>query len=284
MSDDSFLDRVFGPPPQVAAMNTAAPPAPPESPPAAPRRRRRAALTSRRYALLVAAMVGLTALPTWIVLRAGMDGLDPDFGARLAGPVRAFTVPGEPQRLLPEYPQQRPTRPAPQSDPVTGRPAGPLVIAAGPPREVNGAEPVLERRRTAKPPAPRPVWHPAKPAKPAKPGRPTGPVGRPGGDHAGPRNCPPHHRPGSRPGHGHGRGPGHGHGHAPGHGHGHGPGHGRGSRPGHGQGSWTPGDPIHLKHPKVKHPGAGHLKVERPKVKHPRVKRPHSRHVGHGHG
>lgn len=112
--------------------------------------------STRRYALLVALMVGLTALPTWIVLRAGVEGVDP----WVAGPVRPFVVPGDsvtPQPARPLVPGGRPTRPAPQADPAQAQPAPvpPAVIALPP------APPVPVRERTRWDSAAdkqRPVW------------------------------------------------------------------------------------------------------------------------------
>lgn len=164
MPDESFLEDLFGSPPRPQPVPSVPSPAP--AVPAAFASPRPVRSPSRRYGLLVTLLVGLTAVPSWIVLRAGLEGVDPDFGARLAGPVQPFVVPGDHLAQAPLRLPERPVRPAPQADPGLAQAA---LHDDAEPDDPPGdtADPLLEKGAPAPPPA-RPIWRPA--ARPPKPG------------------------------------------------------------------------------------------------------------------
>lgn len=92
-----------------------------QSPPI--RHRRRAAIglsgSTRRYAILLTLMAGLTAVPSWIILRAGVNGLG---DSHSAGPVRPLLVPAAPPEtsstVAPPVSSQEPARVNPVEPPV----------------------------------------------------------------------------------------------------------------------------------------------------------------------
>lgn len=94
----------------------------------------------RRYAALLALMAGLTAVPTWIMLRAGVSGLDRE----MASPAQPLLDPisPRPQITFTVPPTIEPVAP---SIPDREMPAPPL-RAPTPPEPVPPAPPILERQ------------------------------------------------------------------------------------------------------------------------------------------
>jgi len=116
--------------------------------------------TPKRYGLLVITLVGLASLPTWVVMRAGLDDLAPAFseptGVLLAQPA----LPGPVAVRSPRHDQPQRKAQAVRIAPV--RPHQAVATPASPSRVR-----VPERATVAKPPVERPVVQRAKPRKPA---------------------------------------------------------------------------------------------------------------------
>lgn len=99
--------------------------------------------SSRGYAVLLTLMVGLTIAPTWVLMRAGVEGIDP-YAASGARPVL------EPLSLPVALPQTDVQPQLPQFDPYQPDPVGPQLpqVPPGPsepPVPVPVREPMPER-------------------------------------------------------------------------------------------------------------------------------------------
>ncbi|NUT36865.1 MAG: hypothetical protein HOV79_27740, partial [Hamadaea sp.] len=114
--------------------------------------------TPKRYGLLVATLVGLASLPTWVVLRAGLDDIAPAFreptGVLIAVPPapEPITVRGSkhvrpPRQAAPALPAPvaKPRAAAPRTIPVVRLPERTVVTSVSKVRPVAAQRPAKQR-------------------------------------------------------------------------------------------------------------------------------------------
>ncbi|GIH11554.1 hypothetical protein Rhe02_96210 [Rhizocola hellebori] len=118
--------------------------------------------SGRRYAVLLTLMAGMTAVPSWIILKAGVNGL----GTSVAAPVQPLLAPASAQsRIEPD-----PAAAAPE--PVVPRVPVPVLPPELPSQPQPVPSPLLERRSvvdTPDRPVRKKIRKPAAPPAPADP-------------------------------------------------------------------------------------------------------------------